>query len=132
MRNKGTKGDSGECGKRGWRRCLLSAVVLIHAPVTVTFLPGVAASENVLFDRFSFKLQLPPPKSSSRPSSPSSPPRVDPRASLRSLGLDSLDEVELMVAIEREFHVELTDEVNESIQCVEDIVNQVQSLPQAY
>jgi NADH dehydrogenase (ubiquinone) 1 alpha/beta subcomplex 1 len=46
-----------------------------------------------------------------------------------SLGLDSLDQVELIMEIEEEFTIEITDDNLEKIHTVEDIVSYVTSNP---
>ena len=58
--------------------------------------------------------------------------RVDASLPLTGLGLDSLDLVELMVAVEKDFHVELEDAEHESITNIDDIVNKLHSHPRAY
>jgi acyl carrier protein len=42
------------------------------------------------------------------------------------LGADSLDTVELVMALEEEFDIEIPDEVAEKIQTVQDAVNYIQ------
>ncbi|MDR1334373.1 MAG: acyl carrier protein [Holosporaceae bacterium] len=42
------------------------------------------------------------------------------------LGADSLDTVELVMALEEEFGIEITDEEGQSIQCVKDAVSFIQ------
>jgi NADH dehydrogenase (ubiquinone) 1 alpha/beta subcomplex 1, acyl-carrier protein len=48
-----------------------------------------------------------------------------------NLGLDSLDQVELMMAIEEEFAIEIPDENLDKIYTVEDLVSFVTSNPMA-
>lgn len=53
---------------------------------------------------------------------------LTPQASfIEDLGADSLDIVELIMALEEEFEMEIPDEDAEKIQTVEDVVNYVQS-----
>ena len=42
---------------------------------------------------------------------------------LKELGLDSLDCIELMIDVEREFDVEIPDEKSENVRTIEDVVN---------
>lgn len=44
------------------------------------------------------------------------------------LGADSLDAVELIMAIEDEFGIEVSDEESKKIHCVKDIVDYVESV----
>ncbi len=54
--------------------------------------------------------------------------RVAPEASLLDdLGADSLDVVELAMALEEEFSIEVPDEDLEKIRTVQDIVNLIQA-----
>ena len=57
--------------------------------------------------------------------------RVDTTVPFSQLGLDSLDLVELMVALEREFHIELKDEEHDAVKTVEDIINLIHQHPRA-
>lgn len=53
---------------------------------------------------------------------------LTPQASfIEDLGADSLDIVELIMALEEEFEMEIPDEDAEKIQTVEDVINYVQS-----
>lgn len=53
---------------------------------------------------------------------------VTPEASfIEDLGADSLDIVELIMALEEEYDIEIPDEDAEKIQTVKDVVNYVQS-----
>ena len=53
---------------------------------------------------------------------------VNPEASfIEDLGADSLDIVELIMALEEEYDMEIPDEDAEKIQTVEDVINYVQS-----
>jgi acyl carrier protein len=53
---------------------------------------------------------------------------VTPQASfIEDLGADSLDIVELIMALEEEFNVEIPDEDAEKIQTVDDVIKYVQS-----
>jgi acyl carrier protein len=55
-------------------------------------------------------------------------PEVTPEASFTSdLGADSLDQVELVMAFEEEFGVEIPDEDAEKIATVQDAVNYIES-----
>jgi len=53
---------------------------------------------------------------------------VTPTASFTDdLGADSLDQVELVMALEEEFNLEISDEEAEKIKTVQDAVNYIQS-----
>jgi acyl carrier protein len=53
--------------------------------------------------------------------------QVTPDASITDdLGADSLDRVELVMAIEQEFDIEISDEQAEKIETIQDAVNFVQ------
>lgn len=53
---------------------------------------------------------------------------LTPTASfIEDLGADSLDIVELIMALEEEYDMEIPDEDAEKIQSVEDVINYVQS-----
>ncbi len=53
---------------------------------------------------------------------------VTPAASFSDdLGADSLDQVELVMALEEEFNIEISDEEAEKIKTVQDAVNYIQS-----
>jgi acyl carrier protein len=54
--------------------------------------------------------------------------QVVPEATLKDLGFDSFGAVELMFALEEEFHVEITDEMVGGIKSVEDIIVQLHPL----
>ena len=58
--------------------------------------------------------------------------RVEAMTPFKELGLDSLDLVELMVAVEQEFHVEFTDEEHAAVTNVEDIIAKIHGHPKAY
>ncbi len=60
-----------------------------------------------------------------------SSPRVDDAASFQELGLDSLDTVELIVAVEKEFKVELTDEEHENIRNINQVIERIFNHPRA-
>ena len=62
---------------------------------------------------------------------PVSEPRVDDIASFKELGLDSLDTVELLVAVEKEFKVELEDEEHEAVHNISDIIDKIYNHPRA-
>lgn len=49
----------------------------------------------------------------------------------KDLGLDSLDTVELLVAIEEEFDIEIPDKVADEIKSVKEAVNYIESNPEA-
>lgn len=51
---------------------------------------------------------------------------VSPSKTFRELNADSLDVVELVMAIEEEFDLEISDEEVENIRSVEDAVNYIQ------
>ena len=54
--------------------------------------------------------------------------QVDPTASfVDDLGADSLDIVELVMALEEEYDMEITDEEAEKIRTVQDVVNYIES-----
>jgi acyl carrier protein len=53
---------------------------------------------------------------------------VTPAASFaEDLGADSLDQVELVMALEEEFNLEISDEEAEKIKTVQDAVNYIQA-----
>ena len=53
---------------------------------------------------------------------------LTPQASfIEDLGADSLDIVELIMALEEEYEMEIPDEDAEKIQTVEDVINYVQA-----
>jgi acyl carrier protein len=58
--------------------------------------------------------------------------RVDASVPFNELGLDSLDLVELMVATEKSFHIELSDEEHARVKTVDDIVTLLHQHPNAY
>ena len=56
------------------------------------------------------------------------PEQVTPNASfIEDLGADSLDTVELIMAFEEEFSVEVPDEDAEKLQTVKDVVDYIES-----
>ena len=61
------------------------------------------------------------------------PTKVTPTASFSSdLGLDSLDAVELVMALEDEFEVEISDAEADKIQSVNDAINYIKQHPKAH
>lgn len=55
-----------------------------------------------------------------------SPDQVKPEASfIKDLGADSLDIVELVMAMEEEFEIEIPDEEAEKIKTVQDAINYI-------
>lgn len=57
---------------------------------------------------------------------------IEPETSLvDDLGADSLDAVEIIMAIEEEFSIEIPDDKFENLETVQDIVDLVESLVQA-
>lgn len=54
---------------------------------------------------------------------------VLPEHTLVGLGFDALDIVELLFALEREFHVHLPDEVVDGWISVEDVIRTITTLP---
>jgi acyl carrier protein len=90
-------------------------------------------ADALIFDLFNNKLQA--SKVYEAPALPSATApvyRVDADTPFNELGLDSLDLVELMVAVEKEFHVELADEEHSSVKNVEDIIQKIHGHPSAY
>lgn len=55
----------------------------------------------------------------------SSEEKLTPSASFQELGLDSLDAVEVMVAVEEEFGIEIPDKESEEIKSVKDAVDYI-------
>ncbi len=56
------------------------------------------------------------------------PEQVTPTASfIEDLGADSLDIVELVMALEEEYDMEISDEEAEKIRTVQDVVNYIES-----
>ena len=58
-------------------------------------------------------------------------PRLDDSIPLTQLGLDSLDAVEFMVAVEQNFQIELSDEDHEAVRTIDDLVNIIRMHPRA-
>ena len=57
------------------------------------------------------------------------PERIKPEASfLEDLGADSLDIVELVMALEEEFDLEIPDEDTENLRTVQDVCNYLESM----
>ena len=54
------------------------------------------------------------------------PDEVTPEASFEDLGADSLSQVELMMAFEEEFEIQIPDEDTENIKTVGDAVNYIE------
>jgi len=54
---------------------------------------------------------------------------INENTTLQELGLDSLDQVELIVRLEREFNCEFSDEVADSFKSVRDIVDFIEDQP---
>ncbi len=55
----------------------------------------------------------------------SDPDVVTPETTLEDLGADSLDMVEVIMALEDEFDVQIRDEDLESLKCVADLVDYI-------
>lgn len=53
---------------------------------------------------------------------------IDENASLESLGMDSLDRVEVVMKIEEKFNVEMSDERVDAINTVRELIDYVDSL----
>lgn len=54
--------------------------------------------------------------------------RVTPEAKLEDLGADSLDHVELVMAFEEEFRIEITDQEAEKVVTVKDAVETIDQI----
>jgi acyl carrier protein len=52
---------------------------------------------------------------------------IDDDATVESLGMDSLDEVELIMILEEEFDVEICDSEAENLKSIDDIVKLINS-----
>lgn len=57
------------------------------------------------------------------------PPQVTPTSTFKELQLDSLDEVEVIVHVERNLNVEIPDDVAQQFRGVKDIVDWVMQHP---
>ncbi len=57
--------------------------------------------------------------------------RVTEKSTFRELDLDSLDSVEVVLAIEEEFVIEIPDDQAEKILSIEDVVNYISTHPHA-
>lgn len=57
--------------------------------------------------------------------------KLTPTASFQDLGLDSLDAVELMVAVEEEFGIEIPDKESDEIKSVGDAIDYIAAQPEA-
>lgn len=57
--------------------------------------------------------------------------KLSPSASFQDLGLDSLDAVELMVAVEEEFGIEIPDKESDEIKSVGDAIDYIAAQPEA-
>lgn len=57
--------------------------------------------------------------------------KLTPTATFQELGLDSLDAVELMVAVEEEFGIEIPDKESDEIRSVKDAIDYIEAQPEA-
>lgn len=57
--------------------------------------------------------------------------KLTPTATFQDLGLDSLDAVELMVAVEEEFGIEIPDKESDEIHSVKDAIDYIAAQPAA-
>lgn len=55
--------------------------------------------------------------------------KIDNKDNLRwDLGMDSLDKVELMMYLDEEFLIEITEEISDKIETVQDIIDTIERL----
>ncbi|KAG7450427.1 acyl carrier protein [Guyanagaster necrorhizus] len=55
-----------------------------------------------------------------------------PSASFKNLGLDSLDAVEVVMAVEEEFSIEIPDEAADEMETVEQVIKYISETPEAH
>lgn len=58
-------------------------------------------------------------------------PKLSASSSFQDLGLDSLDAVELMVAVEEEFGIEIPDKESDEIRSVKDAIDYIEGQDEA-
>ncbi|KAK0208268.1 acyl carrier protein [Desarmillaria ectypa] len=58
--------------------------------------------------------------------------QLGPSASFKNLGLDSLDAVEVVMAVEEEFSIEIPDEAADEMETVEQVIKYISETPEAH
>lgn len=103
---------------------------LLRVAATSAVRPAAASRFNRLPQLARFQSSIPRPDVESRVLTVfknflSSEEKLTPAASFQELGLDSLDAVEVMVAVEEEFGIEIPDKESEEIKSVKDAVDYI-------